>query len=62
MAFFDLFRPAWKHSDSSVRRAAVEQLDNQEDLATVAKQDPDAEIRRLALKRLTDRHWLRDVA
>ena len=39
MGLTDLFRPKWKHSDSSVRRAAVKELDDQAALAYVAKND-----------------------
>ena len=41
MAFLDLFRPAWKHSDPTRRQAAVEDLSDESVLARVATEDLD---------------------
>jgi hypothetical protein len=64
MGFFDLFRPKWKHSDADVRAEAVKQLGTDDDkpLAEVLKHDPDARIRRLALKKIDDPQLLGEVA
>ena len=52
MGIIDLFKPKWRHSDPAVRREAVEALDNQSSLITVAKSDPDPAIRQLALEKI----------
>lgn len=64
MGFTDLFRPKWKHSDPEVRAEAVRQLgdDQASLLATIAKSDADARVRRIALKRIDDADVLTDVA
>src|SRR3954469_1044216 len=64
MGFADLFRPKWKHSDPEVRAEAVRQLgdDQASLLATIAKSDADARVRRIALKRIVDADVLGDVA
>ena len=56
MGFTDLFRPKWKHSDPEVRAEAVRQLGDDQAalLATIAKSDADARVRRIALKRIDD--------
>src|SRR3990170_4495420 len=64
MGFFDLFRPKWRHSDSEVRAEAVRQL-GPDDLATlteVARHDPDARVRRIAVKKLDDPEVLGELA
>src|SRR5437016_3177437 len=64
MGFTDLFRPKWKHSDPEVRAEAVRQLGDDQAalLATIAKSDADARVRRIALKRIDDADVLTDVA
>src|SRR6478735_7598764 len=56
MGFADLFRPKWKHSNPEVRAEAVRQLgdDQASLLATIAKSDADARVRRIALMRIDD--------
>ncbi|MGH9199540.1 MAG: hypothetical protein ACRD1T_27895, partial [Acidimicrobiia bacterium] len=65
MALLDRFRqPVWKHPDRSVRATAVQELnaDEQEALASVARDDPDPAIRRIALRKLDDFELLGETA
>ena len=64
MGFTDLFKPKWKHSNPEVRLEAVRALDDDEAalLATIARQDTDARVRRIAVKRIVDADVLTDVA
>ena len=52
MGFLDLFRPKWRHSDPTVRADAVRDLSDDEmnAIERVLKEDPDAAIRRIALR------------
>ena len=56
MGFVDLFRPKWKHSNVAVRAAAVRQLGAEDDeiLASIARSDGDPNVRRIAIKKLSD--------
>lgn len=45
MSLWDILRPKWKHPDPEVRKAAVEQIEEQSVLAKVVKKDSDADIR-----------------
>ncbi len=49
-------RPRWRHPDPAVRAAAVHDMGtaDQERLATIAGEDPDARVRRAAIERLDD--------
>src|SRR3954453_12644104 len=64
MGFTDLFKPKWKHSNPEVRADAVRALGDDEAslLATIARNDSDARVRRLAVKRIVDADVLSDVA
>src|SRR5260370_39622045 len=64
MGFTDLFRPKWKHSDPDVRAEAVRSLGDDQAalLATIAKSDGDARVRRIALKRIVDADVLSELA
>jgi hypothetical protein len=64
MGFLDLFKPKWKHSNADVRAEAVKQMsaDDLAILAQVVRQDPDARIRRIALKKIEDPGVLDEVA
>jgi hypothetical protein len=64
MGLFDWFRPAWKNSDSEIRRAAVAALGS-EDLAVITdvlRADPAAAVRREALRKVDDLALLTEVA
>lgn len=64
MGLADIFRPKWKHSDVAVRAAAVRQLDALEVdvLTSVAREDDEPSIRRIALKRIEDPLLLTELA
>jgi len=63
MAFLDLFRPKWKHSDWRVRKEAYEKLGNEQAaLAEVAKNDNDWKVRNAAVIKLTDQAILIKIA
>lgn len=61
MSLFDLFKPKWRHSDSNVRRTAVEKLNDQTLLATVARTDRSPGTRKVALKKLTDKNVSKSI-
>jgi hypothetical protein len=64
MALLDRLVPAWRHSDPEVRAAAVRELgkDAAETLAAVARDDADARIRRIALKKVDNPELLLEIA
>ncbi len=66
MAFLDKFRakPEWQHSDPETRLAAVRRLaaEEQQLLASIARQDADASVRLAALKKLTSPTHIADIA
>jgi len=55
--------PAWRHSDPEVRAAAVRELgaDAREVLASIARSDSDARVRRMAIKKLDDPERLLEI-
>lgn len=63
MALLDRLLPAWRHSDPKVRAAAVRDLgpESQDILATLAQRDDDADVRRLAAKKLEDPELLLEI-
>jgi hypothetical protein len=66
MGFLDRFKPQprWKHPDSAVRAAAVDALPDEEQdlLRSIAHEDPDPQVRRAALARLSDPEALARLA
>jgi hypothetical protein len=63
MGLLDLFRPKWRHSKVEVRTDAVRALDADDAaLAEVALKDPEAAIRRLAIKKIVDPELLEKIA
>jgi hypothetical protein len=66
MALLDRLRPqpGWKHADPAVRLAAVEALDGSDQavLATIAREDDTARVRRAAVAKLQDIDTLAAVA
>ena len=62
--FLNLVRPRHKHSDPVKRADYVRQLDadDAKALAEVARTDPDAQIRRIALKKIDDATLLAELA
>ena len=62
MGLKDLFKPRWQHSESHVRKEAVEGLTDQRILAQMARTDDDEEVRRAAVYKLTDQNVIGDIA
>ncbi len=64
MSLLDRLRPKWQSADAEVRAQAVRELpkDEVDLLATVAKQDPDPRVRRIALKRIDSPRTLLSIA
>jgi len=55
MSLFDSFTgPRWKHGNPQVRREAIEQLDDQQQLRELAVSDPDPAVQAAALSRIAD--------
>ncbi len=66
MGLFDRFRaqPKWKHADAAIRLAGVEEISLEEQglLATLAREDADARVRRAAVRKVYDPAILKDLA
>lgn len=62
MAFKDMFRPKWKHSDAEIRLQAIEKLEDQKILAEVAKNDESPEVRKAAVFRLDNQALLTEIS
>jgi len=63
MALLDRFLPAWRHHEPEVRAAAVRALgrDSLDVLASVARNDSDIRVRRIAVKKLEDPDLLLEI-
>lgn len=53
MSLFGIFKPKWKHSDLSIRKAEVNKLTDETILLQIINTDNNHEIRKLAIERLT---------
>jgi hypothetical protein len=62
MAFMDLFRPKWQHSDCNVRQMAVKKLTDQALLYKIANEDKVNAVRKAAVEKLTDQGLLANFA
>ncbi len=64
MSLLDRLRPKWQSADSEVRAQAVRELPTNEVdlLASVAQQDPDPRVRRIAVKKLESPRLLLSIA
>ena len=63
MSLFESFnRPGWEHDDPEVRRAAVEELEDEAVLAGLVREDPDEGVRARALARISDSGLLDEFA
>ncbi len=64
MGIADFFRPKYKHSDVKVRLEAVRALTSDESdiLATIARSDKDAGVRRIAIEKLDEVEVLAEIA
>ncbi len=55
MTIFDSFgKPSWQHRDPEVRRSAVDGIEDESVLVSLVKEDPDEEVRSLALARISN--------
>ncbi len=62
MAFFDYFRPKWRHSDPQVRIVAVRELQDPVKLVRVLTRDTDPSVRAAAIGNVENRAVLAAVA
>ena len=62
MAFMDLFRPKWRHSDYNVRARAVEKITKPSLLVKIAKSDGKDDIPQKAVAKITDQIALAEIA
>ncbi len=64
MDLLDRLRPRWRHPDPLIRVAAVREMTGEDGdrLAAVARTDPDAAVRRAAVKRIEDTALLGELA
>ena len=64
MDLLDRLRPRWRHPDAEVRLSAAREMgaEHQDRLETLARSDPDARVRRIALRKLDDADVLDAVA
>jgi len=62
MSLIDYIRPKWKHSNWEIRRAAVMELLDINDLRSVAQNDKHHLVREEALRKLNDPIFLAEVA
>ncbi|MDR2732556.1 MAG: DUF349 domain-containing protein [Fibromonadaceae bacterium] len=55
MSLLDVFKPKWQHSDFAVRKQAIQSLSSTDldALLDIAKNDSDADIRKLAIKKVS---------
>ena len=63
MGLFDRFKtPKWQHKDSKVRLEAVKELNDDDILVDIAKNDSDTDVRKTAISRISDEQFLFDIA
>ncbi len=64
MDLIERLRPRWRHSDPTVRAAAVREMgpEDAERLAAIARSDPDAGVRRIAIRKLDTAELLESLA
>ena len=64
MDLIERLRPKWRHPDPEVRAVGVRELgrEDQHRLGTIAQEDPDAHVRRIAIKKLDDAALLEQLA
>jgi hypothetical protein len=63
MTLFDsLSKPGWEHHEPDVRKKAIAELDDQQVLSALVRQDPDEAVRACALTRISDSVLLDDFA
>ena len=64
MDLLQRLRPRWRHPDAEIRAAAVRELgaEDQEHLETIAREDPDPHVRRIAIKKVQSADVLQAIA
>ena len=64
MDLLQRLRPRWRHADPEIRAAAVRELgaEEQDRLATIARDDPNPLVRRIAIKKLDSPELLQTIA
>ena len=63
MGFFDnIMKPKWQSKDWKKRLEAVKELDDQEILIDLAKNDPDKDVRVAAVKKVNDKSVLISIS
>ena len=64
MDLLQRLRPRWRHPDPEIRAEAVRELgaEDQDRLAAIARDDPDAHVRRIAIKKLDNADLLQTIA
>lgn len=61
MGFTDLFKPKYKHSDSSVRKKAVRKITDEKLLTEIAKNDPSNSVRGEAVQKIKNQNTLKEI-
>jgi hypothetical protein len=63
MSLLDVFKPKWQHSDSAMRKQAIQSLDSTDldALLDIAKNDSEIEIRKLAVQKISSPVYLSDL-
>ncbi|MCL1967623.1 MAG: DUF349 domain-containing protein [Fibromonadales bacterium] len=63
MSLLDVFKPKWQHSDSVMRKQAIQSLDpnDLDALLDIAKNDNEIEMRKLAIQKISSPVYLADL-
>jgi hypothetical protein len=63
MSLLDVFKPKWQHSDSVMRKQAIQSLEpnNLDALMDIAKNDSEIEMRKLAVQKISSHAYLADL-
>jgi hypothetical protein len=63
MSLLDVFKPKWQHSDSAMRKQAIQSLNSTDldALLDIAKNDSEIEIRKLAVQKISSHVYLSDL-
>jgi len=63
MSLLDVFKPKWQHSDSAMRKQAIQSLDSTDldALLEIARNDSEVEMRKLAIQKISSTAHLSDL-
>jgi len=63
MSLLDVFKPKWQHSDSAMRKQAIQSLDSTDldALLDIAKNDGEIEMRKIAIQKISSPVYLNDL-